>query len=81
MLCRYTELGPVGSEVTESQQCSVAMFETSAGPQPVYLGMRFGSAPDALKSHDYVYSFPIHFDDKGGFSKFRWVDNFTLTFN
>ncbi len=42
------------------------MFEDCEVPPPVHLGVHFGGAPDALKSHDYVCSLPIHFSDKGG---------------
>ncbi len=58
-LGNYTLLGDFvarnkdGSSVTHAQQFSVTPVFTSTGIVPMMIGIRFGSAPDHVKSHDF----------------------------
>ena len=60
-LGNYTLLGDFvprnkdGSSVTHAQQFSVTPVYTASGVVPMMIGIRFGSAPDSVKSHDYQY--------------------------
>jgi hypothetical protein len=53
--------------------------------QHLYIGMRWGSAPDGVKSHDFQYWWPLSVADGGGgdggpaLVPMQWVDKFTLT--
>lgn len=85
VLGNYTLLGdfiprhPNGSSVTQAQQFSVTPVYTSAGVVPMFIGIRFGSAPDRVKSHDYQYWYPLTFDaSTGRMDNVTWVDSFQL---
>ncbi len=61
VLGNYTLLGDFvprnkdGSSVTHAQQFSVTPVYTASGVVPMMIGIRFGSAPDYVKSHDYQF--------------------------
>jgi len=67
------------SSVTQAQQFSVTPVYTSAGIVPMFIGIRFGSAPDRRKDHDFQYWFPLSFDAATGVMRnVSWVDSFQL---
>ena len=45
--------------------------------QPLYIGLRWGSAPDGLKNHDFQYWQPIH-QAEGALLPLTFVDSFEL---
>ena len=61
VLGNYTLLGDKvprlanGSSVTQAQQFSVTPVYTRSGVVPMFIGIRFGSAPDRIKSHDFQW--------------------------
>ena len=44
---------PNGTSVTHAQQFSITPVYTSSGIVPMFVGIRFGSAPDKIKTHDF----------------------------
>jgi len=68
-----------GSSVTHSQHFSVTPVYTDAGVVPMFIGIRFGSAPDYEKDHDYQFWLPLTFDPATGrMHNVSWVDEFVL---
>ena len=67
-----------GTYNTQSQQFSVAQLPTPSGPQPLYIGQRFGSALDGLKCHDFQHWVPLQFDAQGNPKPFGFLDSFEL---
>ena len=59
VLGNYTLLGDKvpryanGTSVTHAQQFSVTPVYTRGGVVPMFIGVRFGSAPDYVKDHDF----------------------------
>jgi len=45
----------------------------------LWVGMRYGSAPDGLKNHDYQYWWPLQFDANGVVQNMTFQDSFTLS--
>jgi hypothetical protein len=64
--------------VTHAQMFSVAPIYTRAGVTPMFVGIRFGSAPDFVKDHDFQYWYPLSFDDSNDMHNVTWVDSFSL---
>ena len=71
-------LAPNKTAVTHAQQFGITPIYTTAGYTPMYIGIRFGQAPDGHKNHDPQYWFPITFDAAGNPENISWVDSFTL---
>ena len=69
---------PDGSAVTHAQQFGITPVYTTQGFTPVYIGIRFGQAPDGHKNHDPQYWSPFTFNAAGNPEPVTWVDNFTL---
>ena len=67
-----------GTSVTHAQQFSVTPVYTRDGVVPMFIGIRFGSAPDFVKDHDFQYWFPLQFDATNDMLNVSWVDSFTL---
>ena len=70
------------TSVTHAQQFSVTPVYTRDGVIPMFVGIRFGSAPDFIKSHDYQYWAPLPmFRNAQGeldMHNVTWLDSFTL---
>ena len=66
-----------GTPVTHAQQCWVAKLP-GVVPEYIWIGDRWGSAPDGLHGHDSTYWQPLEFDADGGIRPFRWVDDVTV---
>ena len=66
------------TSVTHAQQFSVTPVYTSGGVVPMFIGIRFGSAPDFIKSHDFQYWYPLSFDGSNDMLNVTWVDSFSL---
>lgn len=83
-LGHYTYLGdivgrnPDGSAFTHAQQFGITPVYTTTGFTPMYIGIRFGQAPDSHKNHDPQYWYPLQFDTTNKPLPITWVDNFTL---
>ena len=82
----YTLLGDYiprnddGSSITHAQQFSVTPIYTSQGIIPMFIGIRFGSAPDYQKDHDFQYWLPLQFDSSTGKMKnLTWQDSFEIS--
>ena len=69
---------PDGSAVTHAQQFGITPVYTTQGYVPLYIGIRFGQAPDGRKNHDPQYWFPMGFDADNSPLAVTWADNFTL---
>ena len=68
-----------GASVTHAQQFSVTPLYTASGTVPMFIGVRFGSAPDNVKCHDFQYWAPLTFDPATGeMNNVTWVDSFEL---
>ena len=84
VLGNYTLLGDKvpryanGTSVTHAQQFSVTPVYTRGGVVPMFIGIRFGSAPDFIKSHDFQYWLPLAFDGNNDMANVSWVDHFSL---
>lgn len=79
LLGDFVPYNPDHSSITHSQQFSVTPVYTSTGVQPMFIGVRFGSAPDFRKDHDFQYWFPLTFNETSGIMKnVSWIDSFTL---
>jgi hypothetical protein len=84
VLGNYSLLGdkvpryPNGTSVTHAQQFSVTPVYTRGGVVPMFIGIRFGSAPDFVKDHDFQFWAPLAFDADGDMHNVSWVDSFTL---
>ena len=65
--------------LTGAQQFSVAQLPTATGSLPMYIGQRFGSAPDGLKCHDLQYWAPLTVAPATGqVAEMAWVDEFSV---
>jgi len=73
-------VAPNGSAVTRAQQFGISPVYTTApgGFTAMYIGIRFGQAPDGHKNHDPQYWYPFTFDDAGNPETVTWLDSFTL---
>lgn len=71
-------LYPNHTSVTHAQQFSVTPVYTATGVIPMFIGIRFGSAPDYVKDHDFQYWYPLQFDAGNDMLNVAWVDSFTL---
>ena len=79
LLGDFVPRNPDGSSITHSQQFSVTPVYTKAGPVPMFIGIRFGSSPENIKTTDFQYWAPLTFDDvTGKMNNVTWVDSFTL---
>lgn len=71
-----------GTSYTHTQQSSIIQVGLEGGDTAyVWVGDRWGSAPDGLKSHDFQFWQPLVFNDSAvppTIAKTHWVDNFTL---
>ena len=83
-LGNYTLLGDKvprftnGTSITHAQQFSVTPVYTAGGVVPMFIGVRFGSAPDLVKNHDFQYWYPLTFDDNNDLINVTWLDKFSL---
>ena len=80
--CAHTRARPSHGQChgVPAQQFGFAGVPLAGGGEAIlYVGMRFGSAPDFTKTHDYQYWQPLSFDADGYAEPLVWVDNFTLT--
>jgi hypothetical protein len=79
LLGDFVPRNPDGSSVTHAQQFSVTPVYTSEGVVPMFIGIRFGSAPDFRKDHDFQFWEILRFDPTTGrMLNVSWVDSFTL---
>ena len=70
---------PDKSSVTHSQQFSVTPVYTATGAVPMFIGIRFGSSPEKIKSTDFQFWAPLTFDPTTGrMNNVTWVDSFEL---
>ena len=70
---------PNGTSVTHAQQFSVTpVYTRGGGVVPMFIGIRFGSAPDRVKDHDFQYWFPLQFDASNDMLNVTWLDSFEL---
>lgn len=66
----YTYIGdiipvaPNGTSVTHAQQFGITPIYTTQGAVPLYIGIRFGQAPDGVKDHDPQYWYPLQVGDR-----------------
>lgn len=71
-----------GVSYTHTQQSSIIQVTLVGGAVSyVWVGDRWGSAPDRLKSHDFQFWQPLSFNDSvtpPTITKTHWIDNFTL---
>ena len=68
-----------GTSVTHAQQFSVTPVYTARGVVPMFIGVRFGSAPDRRKDHDYQYWYPLQFSSAGDdMLNVTWLDAFDV---
>ena len=68
--------------VVRAQQNCVFNVETSSGPQIIWTGDRWMSAPDHKKGHDMQYWTPLSFDDSASppkLKRLQWIDKFDLS--
>ncbi len=73
--------GAWGGDVsTSSQQTATVSFQGNLGANAtvLWVGDRWQSAPDRLKSHDFTFFEPLSFDDQGNLFNLTWLDNFTM---
>ncbi|MFW5829907.1 MAG: family 43 glycosylhydrolase [Planctomycetota bacterium] len=61
-----------------AQQRRVEWIQTIEGPVLLWIGDRWGSAPDGIKGHDATYWTPLAFEDDGMLAALRWRDSFTI---
>jgi hypothetical protein len=79
LLGDFVPRNPDGSSVTHAQQFSVTPVYTSEGVVPMFIGIRFGSAPDYAKDHDFQFWAPLVFDPASGrMNNLTWIDSFSL---
>jgi hypothetical protein len=79
LLGDFIPRNPDHSSVTHAQQFSVAPIYTADGVVPMFIGIRFGSAPDFRKDHDYQIWEPLVFDPVTGvMANLSFVPWFTL---
>ena len=64
--------------VTHAQMFGITPIYTTEGFTPLYIGIRFGQAPDGHKNHDPQYWYPFSFDRAGNPEPISWVDTFQL---
>ena len=70
------------TSVVRAQQNCVFDVETTSGPQMIWTGDRWMSAPDHKKSHDMQTWVPLSFDDSVNpprVKRLRWIDDFNLS--
>ena len=73
-------IGSCNSTVHAQQNC-VFEVQTSSGPQMIWTGDRWMSAPDHMKSHDFQFWGKLEFDDSVQPAKvlpLKWQDSFEL---
>ena len=79
LLGDFVPRNPDGSSVTHAQQFSVTPIYTDKGVIPMFIGIRYGSAPDYRKDHDYQYWYPLSFNESSGLlNNVTWIDTFTV---
>lgn len=72
-------LAPNGTSTTHAQQFGITPIYTTDGYIPMYIGIRFGQAPDFHKNHDPQYWYPMQFDSvNGNPMNITCLDNFTV---
>jgi len=79
--CPHTRAMPESGKchVIPAQQFGFTNVPLADGSDAIlYLGMRFGSAPDRKKSHDFQYWYKLDFDENGFAKPIKWVDTFSL---
>ena len=75
------EHGFPATRVIAAQESFVVEYTSSGGNGYLYVGDRWTSAPDHLKSHDFQFWHPLEFNDTltpPVPSPLQWVDNFTI---
>lgn len=83
--CAPSPSGKVNIQTCNSsvgaQQNSIFNVQTSSGTSQIWVGDRWQSAPDHLKSHDFQYWVLLRWDDTvvpARLHHLSWVDNFTI---
>jgi len=65
--------------IIRAQGKHVAAVPTRSGVVFLWLGDRWGSAPDGIKGHDFQYwSSPFQFESDGMIKQMKWEDQWTL---
>ena len=67
-----------GVPTTHAQQCWVMQLPAGSTPEYVWIGDRWGSAPDSLHGHDLTYWQPLRFSENGSVAEFEWLDSFEI---
>ena len=70
--------GKVGITTIPAQQTDIMMYMSSDGPQWMWRGDRWQSAPDRLKAHDFTYWNPLTFLPDGNVTAMAWQDSFEI---
>jgi hypothetical protein len=70
----HTEARPPGRITVNAQQTHIAVIETIDGAEYIWIGDRWGSAPDGRKGHDFQFwSAPLQFGQDGMIAPLAWV--------
>ena len=65
--------------IIKAQQTHVAIIPAKGGPAFIWMGDRWGSAPDKIKGHDFQFwSRPLQFDASGMIKQLRFEDYWTI---
>jgi predicted GH43/DUF377 family glycosyl hydrolase len=65
--------------IIKAQQTHVAVIHAKGGPAFIWMGDRWGSAPDNIKGHDFQFwSSPLQFDASGMIEQLKFADYWTL---
>jgi len=65
--------------VIPAQQFGVFPIYTTGQTTYIYVGIRWGSAPDGLKDHDFQYWGPLQFDSQMNVTQMNFLDSFSLS--
>lgn len=65
--------------IIKAQGKHIANLPTPSGTAFIWIGDRWGSAPDGIKGHDFQYwSSPLQFEPDGMIKQLQWEDSWTL---
>ncbi|RMG66569.1 MAG: hypothetical protein D6722_14760 [Bacteroidetes bacterium] len=70
----FRDAGLNGPVIIPAQQTHIMQIETSGGPEFIWMGDMWGSAPDHIKGHDWQYwGAPLRFDAAGHIEPMRFT--------
>ncbi len=61
-----------------AQQTDIFEFVSTSGSQFMWIGDKWQSAPDSIKSHDFTYWYPLSFDVTGNVTAMKYVYDFAI---